>query len=169
MLKEALEYLQANYSTYEILVIDDGSRDSTSSAALALAKEYITRGGNNIRVVTLEKNRGKGGAVRHGMLHARGERLLFVDADGASKFEDLKLLEAEMDRLCEVGEAKSANGNIAKGPKQPRAIVLGSRAHMVKTEAVVKVCSAYLSLSLSTGEKQPANRLFRSAPNYVIC
>jgi dolichyl-phosphate beta-glucosyltransferase len=50
--------------------------------------------------------------------------MLFVDADGASKFSDLQLLQDEMDRI-----------SISSG----HAVSLGSRAHLVKTEAVVKV------------------------------
>jgi len=106
--------------TYELLIVDDGSTDDTSALALKLAQQYLE---SDIRVVTLEKNLGKGGAVRHGMLHARGKRLLMVDADGASRFEDLELLWKAMDEF---------------GPKTKPAMVVGSRAHLVKSEAVVK-------------------------------
>jgi dolichyl-phosphate beta-glucosyltransferase len=109
----------------EILIIDDGSTDGTGDLALRYAKENPEI---EIRVVTRETNSGKGGAVRHGMLHTRGERLLMVDADGASRFEDLELLWTALDRLDE------------KGPNRA-AIAVGSRAHLVKTEAVVKVLS----------------------------
>lgn len=107
----------------EILIVDDGSTDGTIDLALDYAK------GNpkiEIRVVTRERNSGKGGAVRHGMLHSRGKRLLMVDADGASRFEDLEFLWAALDRL---GKKNSDHA----------AIAIGSRAHLVKTEAVVKV------------------------------
>jgi dolichyl-phosphate beta-glucosyltransferase len=107
----------------EILIVDDGSTDGTVDLALEYAKENLNV---EIRVIRREKNSGKGGAVRHGMLHSRGKRLLMVDADGASRFEDLELLWAALDRL---------------GDKKPghTAIAVGSRAHLVKTEAVVKV------------------------------
>ncbi|KAL0953961.1 hypothetical protein HGRIS_005121 [Hohenbuehelia grisea] len=107
--------------SYEILVVDDGSSDGTAALSLKLAKEEYPQ--CDIRVVQLEKNLGKGGAVRHGMLHGRGERLLMVDADGASRFEDLELLWDAMDKL---------------GPEGSAAVAVGSRAHLVKTEAVVK-------------------------------
>lgn len=118
--------------SYEIVVVDDGSTDDTVGTALGLSKKYASSGGKNkesgeIRIIKLEKNLGKGGAVRHGMLHARGRRLLMVDADGASRFEDLELLWVEMQKMAPLKSDTSA-------------VVIGSRAHLVKTEAVVKVC-----------------------------
>ncbi|KAM6497279.1 Alg5-prov protein [Amanita muscaria] len=106
--------------TFEIIVVDDGSTDGTASKALELAGQYKSC---DIKVVTLENNTGKGGAVRHGMMHATGERLLMVDADGASRFQDLELLWETMDEIA---------------PKGAPAVVVGSRAHLVKSEAVVK-------------------------------
>lgn len=114
--------------TYEILVVDDGSTDGTSSTALELAAKYPKC---NIRVVTLEKNIGKGGAVRHGMLYASGERLLMADADGASRIEDLESLWKAMDKLA---------------PNNEPSVVVGSRAHLVGSEAVVKVCEPQISI-----------------------
>lgn len=121
MLEATIVHLDSRSSrSYELLIVDDGSRDSTVSLALSLAKIHTN---SDIRIVKLDKNVGKGGAVRHGFMHARGERLLMVDADGASQFEDLELLWKEMDRVERDGFA----------------VAVGSRAHMVKTEAVVKV------------------------------
>jgi len=122
MLAAAVDYLTSvkKKCTFEVLIVDDGSSDGTSAKALALAGEYSKC---DIRVVTLEKNLGKGGAVRHGMLHSGGKRLLMVDADGASRFMDLELLWDAMDSIA---------------PSNAAGIVVGSRAHLVKTEAVVK-------------------------------
>lgn len=56
----------------EIVVVDDGSADNTSGVAQEAGAD---------RVVTLEKNLGKGGAVRAGMLAARGRTVVFTDVD----------------------------------------------------------------------------------------
>jgi dolichyl-phosphate beta-glucosyltransferase len=124
MLASTIHHLSspsANGRTYEIIIVDDGSSDDTTSEAIKLAHKYPS---SDIKVVVLEKNLGKGGAVRHGMLHGSGRRLLMVDADGASRFEDLELLWKAIDGLA---------------PSNERAIAVGSRAHLVQTEAVVKV------------------------------
>ncbi|KAJ3212130.1 dolichyl-phosphate beta-glucosyltransferase [Entophlyctis luteolus] len=124
MLNETLDYLikrRANHpeKTFEIIVVDDGSKDSTASLARSIAKD---RSCSDVRVLVLAINRGKGGAVTQGMLVARGANLLFADADGASQFSDVAQLESELARVQKNGHG----------------IAVGSRAHMVKSEAVVK-------------------------------
>lgn len=115
MMDEALEYLEMRQGkdkkfTYEIIVVDDGSNDKTTAVGLDYVDKY---GSTKIRVLTLFKNHGKGGAVRLGVLSSRGELVLFADADGATKFSDLgKLMIAMNESDCKP------------------AIVIGSRAHL---------------------------------------
>ena len=113
--------LEGPLERYEVLVIDDGSRDETVSEAIAFAKQNKSV---DIRVVKMGKNCGKGAAVRHGVLHTRGQLILFCDADGATRFADLTTLAKEMSRII----TSAGHG-----------IVCGSRAHLVGSEAVVKV------------------------------
>ncbi|KAJ3300200.1 dolichyl-phosphate beta-glucosyltransferase [Borealophlyctis nickersoniae] len=133
MLKETVEHLEERIRkedtfAYEIIIVDDGSKDGTSGLALECAKRHMQkftmeeRLRREIRVLSLEKNRGKGGAVNQGMLHSRGERILFADADGATKFSDLDVLEERLAAMAESGLC----------------VAVGSRAHMVRSEAVVK-------------------------------
>ena len=81
----------------EILVVDDGSRDRTSAVASEAA-----RGDDRVRLIRLPKNRGKGYAVRVGVLSARGARVLFADADGATPIGELRRLEAALDGGADV-------------------------------------------------------------------
>lgn len=122
MLGECIDHLNTNYpSLFEIIIVDDGSLDKSDEYALQKADEYHLKP-HVMRVVKLTKNRGKGGAVTHGLLHSRGKYSLFADADGATKFSDADKLLAYL---------SSINND------EP-AIAIGSRAHMVDTDAVVK-------------------------------
>lgn len=72
-LPSVLESLSAVLdSTYEILVVDDGSTDDTVNVA---------RRQGNCRVICHAQNMGKGAAVRTGVANARGERIIIMDAD----------------------------------------------------------------------------------------
>jgi len=109
---------------WEVLVVSDGSTDKTVDTALQFARDLGSRSASGIRVIHLHENRGKGGAVTHGMRHVRGQYAIFADADGASKFEDLgKLVRASQKIEDSMG----------------RGVAVGSRAHLVGSEAVVKV------------------------------
>ncbi|VEU19783.1 DEKNAAC100284 [Brettanomyces naardenensis] len=126
MLVEAVDFLNRAYKgKFELLIIDDGSKDGTAEYALQLAEE-LSLAPHILRVVRFEKNRGKGGAVCHGVQLARGRYIIFADADGASKFSDLGRL---MDTIKGLDQEK---------PESKAALVVGSRAHMVSTDAVVK-------------------------------
>jgi len=74
----------------EIIAVDDGSRDNTVEIIRAYADKNP-----RLRLLQNPGNRGKGYSVRNGMLHARGQLLLFSDADLSSPIEEAaKLFEA---------------------------------------------------------------------------
>ena len=71
----------------EIIVVNDGSRDDTAE----IARKYAAVN-SRLRLLENPGNRGKGYSVRNGMLHARGEVLLFTDADLSSPIEEAEKL-----------------------------------------------------------------------------
>lgn len=72
----------------EIVVVDDGSTDRT--AAVGEGAETVP--GVRVRVIRLDRNRGKGASVRAGLAASRGERVLISDADLATPIEEVERL-----------------------------------------------------------------------------
>jgi glycosyltransferase involved in cell wall biosynthesis len=86
---EAIQkYVRRKNFAIEIIVVDDGSTDNTVEVASARAEIRVLRNG---------RNRGKGFSVRHGVLEARGEMILFTDADLSAPIEEADKLLAAME------------------------------------------------------------------------
>jgi glycosyltransferase involved in cell wall biosynthesis len=86
------DYIEKSGRQTEVLVVDDGSTDQTA----AVAETFRTRI-PQLRIVPNIENRGKGYSVRHGMTEARGEIVLFTDADLSAPIEEADKLIAAMD------------------------------------------------------------------------
>ena len=77
-------YCQARGFDYELLIVDDGSKDESP----ALVRRFAEKN-PRVRLVSNGTNRGKGYSVRHGMLEAKGKHVLFTDADLSAPIEGL--------------------------------------------------------------------------------
>lgn len=85
-LERAVDYLSRRGLSYEVLVVDDGSRDLTMEVAEGFA-------GRGVRVIRHERNRGKGAAIRTGVAATRGAEVLLSDADASTPIEELEKLQ----------------------------------------------------------------------------
>ncbi|MBI5712531.1 MAG: glycosyltransferase family 2 protein [Chloroflexi bacterium] len=83
-LDRVIEYLRAQSYSWELLIVDDGSRDETASL---VAKRI--EGIPNAKLIAYQPNRGKGYAVRMGMLAAQGRWVIFLDADLSTPPEEI--------------------------------------------------------------------------------
>ncbi|MBI9075594.1 MAG: glycosyltransferase family 2 protein [Desulfatibacillum sp.] len=119
-LEQTVEYLSAQDYTSEVLVVSDGSKDGT----VGVARNYSREGGPAIRVLEYFPNRGKGYAVQYGMLRARGERVLFMDADYAVPIEEITKALALLDKGCHIAIASRAlpGAVVERTQNLPRAI-----------------------------------------------
>jgi dolichyl-phosphate beta-glucosyltransferase len=96
-LEKVLSYIHAEDWNAEIIVVNDGSRDNTAEIIRAFAaKDPI------VRLVENPGNRGKGYSVRHGILNARGEVLIFSDADLSSPIEESSKLLKALDENTDI-------------------------------------------------------------------
>jgi dolichyl-phosphate beta-glucosyltransferase len=89
-LEKVLGYVREQGLSAEVIVVNDGSRDNTADLVREVAAKDPV-----LRLLENPGNRGKGYAVRNGMLNARGEVVVFSDADLSSPIEEMpKLLAA---------------------------------------------------------------------------
>lgn len=85
ILEAAVNYFKGAKFDYEIIVVDDGSKDNT----LAVIDKYRAVL-PQMQVIKSEGNRGKGAAVKKGMLAAKGDFCVFADADNSTPLEELE-------------------------------------------------------------------------------
>ena len=84
-LDRVIQFCSKNSKAYEIVVVDDGSRDKT----LAIAEAHKTLY-SPMQVIAMGKNEGKGYAVKRGFFESRGDYCLFLDADGSVEPEEIE-------------------------------------------------------------------------------
>lgn len=86
-LKLVIAYLTRRGLSHEILVVDDGSTDETVAVVSKIAETHPP-----LRILRNNPNRGKGYSVKTGILHSRGEFVLFSDADLSTPIEEIEKL-----------------------------------------------------------------------------
>ena len=91
-LRRMAAFLAARAESFEIIVVDDGSRDPTFRVVRETAADLAAP----VHVLRYEPNRGKGYALKVGIGAARGERILFTDADLSTPIEDAEALLAAL-------------------------------------------------------------------------
>ena len=116
-LEKSIDFLQQRSWQYELLPVDDGSRDATVERIAEVAREFP-----QVRCVLNGQNRGKGYSIRHGLEEAQGNFIGFMDADYKT---DIAALDHAMELLesgaCGViGDRTLGKSEIARERKRYR-------------------------------------------------
>lgn len=116
-LRTILAYLNEHYESTELIVVDDGSSDNTTQVA---QQSVVNAGSVNTRIIRNQTNRGKGHAVRTGLLAARAPVALFSDADLSTPISEMpKLIEPIQAGECDLVFGSRALDRSLIGVHQP--------------------------------------------------
>jgi len=83
-LKSVFDYLKKQNYEYEVLVVNDGSKDNTAEIVQSFQSQV-----SSLKLIDNKQNRGKAKAVQQGMMAAQGDLRLFMDADNATTIDNL--------------------------------------------------------------------------------
>lgn len=121
-LEEIDKYLRKQDYDYEILVVNDGSKDKTVEIAKGLISKI-----KNLIVTGYKKNQGKGYAVRFGMLEAKGDYRLFTDADNSTSIDHVEKIWPEFKKGFDIIIGSRDIKGAVLDPPQPwiRKLILG--------------------------------------------
>ncbi|MFC1517584.1 dolichyl-phosphate beta-glucosyltransferase [Candidatus Margulisiibacteriota bacterium] len=86
-IEESLQYFRKNEPDFELILVNDGSNDSTLEIIQRFAKNNA-----EIKIVSYHPNHGKGYAIQQGLQKAQGDLALFMDADLSTPLHEYKLL-----------------------------------------------------------------------------
>ena len=121
-LREIAKYLKTQSYDWEIVVVNDGSKDNTSQVVKGLFSEI-----KNLRLIDNKENHGKGYVTRQGMLEARGDYRIFTDADNSTSINQIEKIFPEFNNGFDIVIGSRDVKGAVLNPPQPwiRNIILG--------------------------------------------
>ena len=124
-LERLFGYLAGRRTPFELICVDDGSRDRSGQIIARFAERVDGLGLERVRVLGFPENRGKGAAVRAGVLASRGARVLFMDADLSTELEATERVLAALGSSPVVFASRRAAGAVLLRPQGRVRRVLG--------------------------------------------
>jgi glycosyltransferase involved in cell wall biosynthesis len=137
----------------EIIVVDDGSDDDTVEVAEKALASVPTG-----KVLALEHNRGKGAAVRAGVLAASGEVVMYMDADLASDLDGLDALVAALEDADVAVGSRTFPGSRTIGGSRRRAVM--ARCFNLMARPVMRLPVRDTQCGFKAFRREAADRIF---------
>jgi dolichyl-phosphate beta-glucosyltransferase len=105
-----LDFLEQNYPNYELIIVDDGSQDATSKTVqTAINKEP------RAKLIAYQPNKGKGYAVRQGVMAATGDSILIMDADLSTPLSEIPKIVKKLENAdIVIGSRYHLEANVSK-------------------------------------------------------
>ena len=125
---DTVDYLRRLQLTFEVVIADDGSIDRTPAVIDDLRRRF-----RELTAVRLSPNRGKGAAVRAAFAAARGEHVIFMDADGATSLDAIPIFLDALRHSDVVIASRHHPGSRIPVPQPPHRRLMGFiMRHLVK-------------------------------------
>lgn len=122
-IKKVVEYLSRQKYDWEVLIVNDGSKDRMAQTI----EPFINRE-DNLRLIDNKVNKGKGAVVKQGMLEAKGEWRLFMDADNSTDISEIEKLWPYSKQTAYSLQLTAKNNKPLAVSRQPEAeVIIGSR------------------------------------------
>lgn len=142
---------------YEVIVVDDGSADGLREALRDVERDWP-----QLRMIEHEQNRGKGAAVRTGMLAAQHALCLFADADGATPIEEEARLRGAVERGADVAVGSRLMRSSEVVCRRSRSRALLGRFFAQTTRWLIRLPVRDTQCGFKMFRREVAQRLFAS-------
>ena len=153
--KSLIEYSRKNFEDYEIIFVDDGSKYNTLDIMKNL--KTASKSSKNIRIISYKQNQGKGHAVKIGVLEAKGDKILFIDADGSIAPEEIPKMIEKLDKYdVVIGDRYSKESNI----EQPHHRVLTGTVFSVIANIIFPINTVDTLCGFKGFRREAARKIF---------
>lgn len=155
-LREILEFMKTQPYVWELIVVDDGSLDSTRNIAGKMLKDV-----KNGRIIS-SIHTGKGGAIKQGVMNAKGEWVIFLDIDLATPMAELPtFMDARSEYDILIGSRKMEGANVTV--HQPKFREFGGKVFTWLTNRIATKGVSDITCGFKLFRTNLAKQLFRKS------